>query len=174
MKMINYLHSRVHRALMWLTTRLPVRQIDVDGRPYMQRYHLAKVGPLELRLHRFISGDGEQWHDHPFSAACLILCGSYVEERVTASVLDMFKVCEKKYCPFTVNVLSSNWWGSRGTIHRIASAKPNTWSLNVTWRTGSLWGFYRHYEAFGMTYKRAPESNLAWYRTAGNRASLGV
>lgn len=160
--------TRTHRALMRLTRFLPMREIRINEEAYLERYHVLKLGRLEIRLHRFVSGDGERHlHDHPFAAACLILAGGYVEERTTS----LGQVVQLAYRAGDWNFIRSNR-GLDGTVHRIARTDPNTWTLNITWRTGTLWGFHEQTQRVGWRYEKAPESDVRWYRSAGKRQEV--
>ncbi|MGC1549862.1 MAG: hypothetical protein WA777_15175 [Rhodanobacter sp.] len=64
-----------------------------DGRPYMERYWLFRIGqsrqypdedsetcPLfSIRVHRIVSSDDRTFHDHPWNYTTLILRGGYTE-----------------------------------------------------------------------------------------------
>lgn len=89
------------RLLRWLAARLPKRPIQVNGRPYLDRYYLA--GPLSEQtaglwpaddqprerlgwmrrtwyLHRFHTPDAARdLHDHPWDGRGRILAGGYME-----------------------------------------------------------------------------------------------
>ncbi len=72
----------IRRALYRLTAGLRCRLISRDGRPYLERYYLGRLGPVTAYLHRFVGRDGdEETHDHPWRAISLVLAGSYREER---------------------------------------------------------------------------------------------
>jgi len=55
----------------------------VDNEPYLERYYLflkdRKTFPFNIFLHKFLKGDPDDVHDHPWSYATLILKGGYYE-----------------------------------------------------------------------------------------------
>lgn len=69
------------RFLMWLTARLPIRIIEHEGRPFLERYTLGRLPGLQLYIHRFIGDDPDGLHDHPWRfGLSVILAGWDVEE----------------------------------------------------------------------------------------------
>ena len=54
-----------------------------DNEPYLERYYLflkdRKTFPFNVFLHKFLKGDPEDLHDHPWGYATLILRGGYWE-----------------------------------------------------------------------------------------------
>jgi hypothetical protein len=54
-----------------------------DQEPYLERYYLLfntrKHFPFNLFLHKFLKGDPDDVHDHPWPYATLILKGGYYE-----------------------------------------------------------------------------------------------
>jgi len=55
----------------------------LDNEPYLERYYLflkdRKHFPFNIFLHRFLKGDPDDLHDHPWPYATLILKGGYWE-----------------------------------------------------------------------------------------------
>lgn len=55
----------------------------VDNEPYLERYYLflkdRKKFPFNIFLHKFLKGDPDDVHDHPWPYATLILKGGYWE-----------------------------------------------------------------------------------------------
>ena len=55
----------------------------VDNEPYLERYYLflkeRKTFPFNIFLHKFLKGDPDDVHDHPWPYATLILKGGYYE-----------------------------------------------------------------------------------------------
>lgn len=69
------------RYLMWLTARLPIRIIDHEGKPFLERYTLGRACGLQFYVHRFIANDPDGLHDHPWRfGLSVILSGRYWEE----------------------------------------------------------------------------------------------
>jgi hypothetical protein len=54
-----------------------------DNEPYLERYYLflrdRSWFPFNVFLHKFLKGDPDDVHDHPWSYATLILKGGYYE-----------------------------------------------------------------------------------------------
>lgn len=55
----------------------------VNDEPYLERYYLflkdRKYFPFNIFLHKFLKGDPDDLHDHPWPYATLILKGGYWE-----------------------------------------------------------------------------------------------
>ena len=55
----------------------------IDNEPYLERYYLflkdRKTFPFNIFLHKFLKGDPDDLHDHPWPYATLILKGGYWE-----------------------------------------------------------------------------------------------
>lgn len=126
----------MNKLLYFLTNWLRVYVIHVGDRPYLERYHLGEAFGLTFYLHRFVREDGERWiHDHPWPwALAIVLCGGYTEERwrYLCPVAGLV-TCERKV----------RWWNllRASTFHRIASIKPNTWTLLIRPGRSKDWGF---------------------------------
>lgn len=141
------------RALLarW-ANRLRVRTIDIEGRPYLRRYLVARFLRCELYLHEFLTADGERHlHDHPWAwSASLILAGGYVEEALTH--VDGYAGPVTHYR--THNAPGVNLVG-RG-FHRIAHMRGQTWTLFATGPRRKMWGFLEFDEARAATVYRQP------------------
>lgn len=169
------------RWLLGLLCRLlPERVIErEDGKVYLRRYYLLgnpevleKYFPPGSRprwwqrpfagwkktayLHRFESSDiDEELHDHPWSAASLILAGGYLEERLvprsgSGSFVDRFP-----RRPGAVVRLEP------GTYHKVLLFEDDCWSLIVVGERSKSWGFWN---------PRTSEY-LPWKEHAARRAS---
>ncbi len=69
-----------------LLDRLGRKRIVMDRQcdePYLERYYLflkdRKTFPFNIFLHKFLKGDPDDVHDHPWPYATLILKGGYYE-----------------------------------------------------------------------------------------------
>lgn len=128
----------IARALFSIAGHLPVRCIDIDGRPYLERYYVGSFGGITAYLHRFISSDDERnVHDHPWDwSAALILTGGYLEERVRALCTSYGWLSDfRRIFPFRVNVIRG------GDFHRITAPRPETWTLFMHGQKTKGWGF---------------------------------
>ncbi|WP_295802162.1 hypothetical protein [uncultured Microbulbifer sp.] len=117
----------MNKLLYWLTGRLPVRFINLDSGPYLERYYLGQLFGITFYLHRFVSSDSERHlHNHPWGwGGSLILCGSYEEERA----LDLCPAAGPAGC--LTERVRRRWYNqvNGNTIHRIHDAAPGTWTL---------------------------------------------
>lgn len=156
----------LNRLLYRFSGRLPVRFIDIDGAPYLERYYVGSVCGITAYLHRFVSGDDErQVHDHPWGwAAAIVLAGGYVEERLTALCPDYGWLSTwRRMFPCRINVIRAR------DFHRVTSPKPGTWTLFITGPRVKSWGFYtRLREARSVAYYQPFDTtgSTTWHLTA--------
>jgi hypothetical protein len=137
-----------HEKLMVFTKYMPMKQINIDGKPYLQRYYVGTFmdGP-DLWLHRILTGDGERHlHSHPFNFSTSMLAGAYTEEYlkpdgekdfncVSATKSDIYtsifsQIYMKKSYAF-VWQLPSHRDISVFDWHRIADAMCDTWTACI-------------------------------------------
>lgn len=119
----------VNRILHRLTSRLPLRVIKENDRPYLERYYVTTVAGVRLYAHRFVGSDPDRGlHDHPWSwAGSLVVSGRYIEQLETGE-------------------RSVRWfnWLSGQTYHRVV-LPPGTaevWTLFFhRARNTKRWGF---------------------------------
>jgi len=112
----------IRSFLFWFTADKKCRLINRNpNEPYLERYYLGTVRGVTFYLHRFVNKDADkETHDHPWSwAASVVLCGSYVEEIVTALCPDRGPVVKER-------IVSFFNWISATRFHRISTAKPET------------------------------------------------
>jgi hypothetical protein len=111
----------------WMGVPGVVRDIhnQTTGELYLRRVYF---GP-RLYLHKIAQADADRHlHNHPWSWAwSLILWGAYLEER--PNTLRYLR-------PGATNLLRA------GDYHRIRTVRPNTWTLFVTGKRASSWGFW--------------------------------
>lgn len=159
----------VRKILYRITHNLPCRLIDVSGRPYLERYampaclrQLFKRFGVAVYLHRFVSGDSERnVHDHPWPwAVSLVLCGSYVEERVTALCVDDGWQAKEHHVRW-INVLRSL------DFHMITAPESETWTLFIHGPRVKSWGFLHQMES-AVVYHQPydAKSAVGWENTA--------
>lgn len=134
----------IRKLLYKLTASLPCRIIDIDGKPYLERYGMPEALRKALKqwfgitiyLHRFVSGDSERHvHDHPWNRSiALVLAGTYIEERVTG--FDP----ETGWQSIQRNI---RWFNKINGLdfHRIVKPKPQTWTLFIHTKRIKGWGF---------------------------------
>jgi len=131
----------------WVMEQSGRKRIILDRQnkdPYLVRYYLlfrnrAYSFPFNVFIHRFIKGDDDHVHDHPWGYFTYILAGGY-HETVWSS--DSRKG-EDKHCTH---------WRAPGFyqkvsphhIHKITldSNAPPCWTLFIPFRRSRDWGFY--------------------------------
>jgi hypothetical protein len=117
------------RFLLWLSARLPAREIKHQGQPYMERYYVATLfGYWRVYIHRFVGSDPDGLHSHPWRwGATVILAGWYLEQR-----------------RFGHRVV--RWGGivNGDTFHRVIKPEgADVWTLFVHSPRVMNWGFLR-------------------------------
>jgi len=110
-------------TLLEITKHLPMRSIDKNDGPYLERYYVGQDRRGEQTwLHRFLSADEDQFlHSHPWFADSTIICGGYTEEsaridRLKRKVTERFSVGNK-------NIINPC------TLHRIIRVDKYTWTV---------------------------------------------
>lgn len=154
--------------LKWLTARMPAKGIDLHGKHYIERYHVLTLGKLTLLLHRYFSADGDRHqHDHPHRWSLGIpLIGGYTEERLQALCPNRGAITKLVHIrPWRWNYISWN------RFHRIASVRPGSWTLFITYNRRKFWGELRPDERkpSQLTYRPVPDTSptpRSWYKTA--------
>ena len=130
--------------LLKLLDRLGRKRIITDrlnNEPYLERYYLflkeRERFPFNVFLHKFLKGDPDDVHDHPWPYATLILKGGYYEW------IPVFNSIGEK-----INEIR-HWRGpghfrtcSAGSYHRIELAPGVTaWTLFMPGPHTREWGF---------------------------------
>jgi hypothetical protein len=112
----------------------------VHNEPYLERYYLflteRKRFPFNVFLHKFLKGDPDDVHDHPWPYATLILKGGYYE--YTPNFENDQMVGETKHWrgPGHFRICSSN------SYHRIELDPGITaWTLFMPGPQNRDWGF---------------------------------
>ena len=169
------------RLLMWLTRRLPARAIRLDGRRYIERYHLGVVAGVTMYLHRYLGADADRHlHHHPWQWSLGIpLVGGYTEERLV-------RLCPRTGLRTRLRRVG-HWWPNlitARTFHRVAAIEPGTWTLFVHAPRHASWGFLELVppdeggSGTGVLYRPAygsldtTERLSDWQRTAPTGADL--
>lgn len=151
----------LHNRLMRMTAGKPMRIIEINGEPYLERYYMGRLFGRQIWLHRFLRNDGERHvHCHPWSALSIILTGEYWEE-VPGHNEDLSL---PDYLHRPAPCLN---WIPAEKRHRIASVNPDTWSLMIVGkRTGRGWFFY-HPDG---SVTPGVSGSADWHKTALTRA----
>jgi hypothetical protein len=151
----------MRRLLFWLAGYLPLRLISDDGRPYLERYFVARVLGLQIYVHRFVGSDPVRGlHDHPWRwALSLVLAGHYQEE--TRQGIRRVR---------WVNTLVGD------SFHRVIlpRGQRDVWTLFIHRAgTAKTWGFLRpvHGEPARATYEVYTQSPAAgwWHHVPRGR-----
>lgn len=119
----------MRRLLMWLSDRLPAREIKHQGERYLERYYVATLfGYWRVYLHRFVGSDPDGLHSHPWRwGLTVILAGWYLEQR-----------------RFGHRVV--RWFGlvNGDTFHRVIKPEgADVWTLFIHSPRVMNWGFLR-------------------------------
>jgi hypothetical protein len=130
--------------LLKLLERLGRKRIIYDrinDEPYLERYYLflkeRERFPFNIFLHKFLKGDPDDVHDHPWPYATLILKGGYYEWTPTFDS-NGAKVSETRHWrgPGHFRICSSN------SYHRIELKDHVTaWTLFMPGSHRRDWGF---------------------------------
>jgi hypothetical protein len=137
--------------LLEITKSMPMRQIDVKGKPYLQRYFAGTTtDDYDIFIHRFLSADGdEHLHSHPRESYSFVMIGEYSENingvnRVRpgrgwltkTQLLDMLSNQPSGAHDLLFRLRGSGFVYCAEPLtpfdyHRIVSVEPETWSLFV-------------------------------------------
>lgn len=151
----------LHKKLMHFTRNKPMRLIEINGDPYLERYHIASMFGFKIWLHRFIRNDSERHlHNHPWHALSVILTGGYREIVALDGYRNMDIIDHN--AP-SINVIKAS------KTHRILQVEPNTWTLILRApRLTDFWFFVDEDNKF-TPVKSADDD---WHKTAGNREQV--
>lgn len=132
----------MNEQLLALTASMPCKQIDIGGKPYLQRYYAGTTADHhDTWIHRFLSCDGDRHlHNHPFEARSLVLRGGYLEDMPNGQFHRMREpwMSERwlkgalKHLPDSTSRCFED--GRRISVfdwHRIVSVEPETWTLFI-------------------------------------------
>lgn len=156
----------LERLLFRYSGRLPCRLIQIEDRPYLERYYIGKYFGWTFYLHRFVSGDAERnVHDHPWRLSLsFILRGQYEEERLRWLCPDSGWVSyTRQCCWYKPNLIRGD------TFHRITAPKPETWTLFIHGKRVKGWGFLsRPSDGNGTLYQQPYDMEVTrnWHQHA--------
>lgn len=125
--------------MLKLTANMPMKQIDVNGKPYMQRYFAGTTADdYDIFIHRFLSADGEEHlHSHPRDSYSLVITGGYNEEtgcEVGSVWLPPKVFVLQDVLTFPIMISAVDFFGRHISVfdwHRITSVEPETWSMFI-------------------------------------------
>lgn len=141
----------MRRFLLWLTARLPVREIRHQGQLYLERYHVCTLfGYWRVYLHHFVSPDPDGLHSHPWKwGLSIVLAGWYLEQRRFGHRVVRW-----------INIVNGD------TFHRvIVPDQATTWSLFIHSPRVMNWGFLRKHR--GMFWAGPPKAYV-FYEEVGD------
>jgi len=168
----------IHPKLLYsLCRHLPCHKIEVDGRPYIERFFLFNIFGIEVVIHRILSPDpeGRTVHNHPWMwAKSLIMWGKYNEDRIDG--LTNYQDLTPIEAKFILRRHSVSQTVDRfnflhaGTFHRIYYIDyEEVWTLFWHPKWSRVWGFLTE-----AGFERASEDRIdkdkrpmeQWWKTA--------
>lgn len=150
----------MRRLLALIADRLPARNINHEGKPYLVRYHVGTVLGWRIYLHHFVGPDPEGLHLHPWRwGFSIILAGFYREER--------------RWCAGE-KARDVRWFAvvNADTLHRVVVPDGrDCWSLFFHSARVCNWGFLRANVArTRFAYREVgedkPTAHSDWWRSA--------
>lgn len=135
-----------------------------DGRPYMERFWLLRIGKSRLnengesypwfgiRIHHIQSSDERVFHDHPWNFITLILRGGYTEKRPVGS---------DRHTAGSIRFMRATQWH-----FLLLGPGADAWTCFITFRKRQSWGFlvdgkkvpWREYLAQRAAARKAAQS----------------
>ena len=148
----------IRKILQRITRNRPMKSIDLNGMPYLERYYMFGLFGYQVWLHRFLTADSERHlHSHPWTALSIVLAGRYVE-----SYRDKHGRLKSR-CR---TAFGKHLKISPGHIHRIMYAEPGTWTLMIVGRKREPAWFFLDAHGNRVEMKTSPAE---WWRNAGVR-----
>jgi hypothetical protein len=176
-----------HEKMMVRTKDMPMKQINIEGNPYLQRYYAGTfVDGADLWLHRILTSDGERHlHSHPFNFSTSMIVGAYTEEYIDAAGNKDFRVIIAQQSHIYSSIFSEierqksfkflwklpnsrpitvfNW-------HRIAVAEPDTWTACIVEPERLPFWFFKNDEQEFEAVKSSPRE---WWHDYKKRPEKG-
>jgi len=169
-----------NNAMMNLTQNLSMKQININGKPYLQRYFAGETQLGDVWIHRFLSQDTEpHLHNHGFEFITYPLRGGYTEQYMvndeiktrksirTDDAQDVaWRVSNPEYFQFATgrHVSVFDW-------HRIVEVEEHTWTgLLVYKKRLPLW-FFKDEEG---RLKHETSSPIDWWKNYKVRPDSGI
>lgn len=115
-----------------------MKQIEVNGHPYLQRYFVGEDDRGQCWLHRFLRADSERHvHTHPWHGTSMILCGRYTEQLRPVGAPNTGERDRIRYLSAgDTNEIFPE------TMHRIIDVEPDTWTvLHIRAGRRDTWSF---------------------------------
>lgn len=189
-----------NQYLLDITADLPMKQIDVDDQPYLQRYYAGQLtrgfsAGHDIWLHRFMSEDADRHlHNHPFNARSYVLLGGYTETvlrdpKSKQSMIDMLRrqgsinryMLHNLIREPDLHMLWESFEDDRSYAealridpfrwHRISHVEPATWTLMIVDpRRLPFW----YFAETGGRISTILASPRDWWRDCGTRKTEGL
>lgn len=144
-----------HRLLLWITARLPAREIRGEhGDPYLERYYVFSLRGWNVYIHRFLASDPDRGlHDHPWeNSISLVLSGGYRELRTYS-----YRILRPGY----LNRIRGH------DFHRILlDPGREAWTLFLHGPRTKGWGFQRNGEYTPFAEHKDDYPAARWWETA--------
>jgi hypothetical protein len=175
--------------LMYMTQNMPMKQIDVNGQGYLQRYFAGTLDDSDIWLHRFLSCDGDRHlHNHPWRGISLVLHGGYTEEFragdehqisertrnatdmpfwVIQSLINLDLHCLNHYKRRIPGNIGAGVEITPFTWHRIASVQPDTWTLMIVAKSRLPFWYFKDDAGELEVMKASPRD---WHKDCKTRA----
>jgi hypothetical protein len=145
--MTNFIQKFLLKTWISMMDHLGRRRIIMDregDEPYLERYYLFLPDrdenfPFNIFIHKFLKGDSDNLHDHPWGFFTLILSGGYWEHVYTDEAKSKTKRVWR----------APGYWQKVEAehIHRIELKEGNTpcWTLFIPFKRERVWGFWKPY-----------------------------
>jgi hypothetical protein len=169
--------------LIAFTADMPMKQIDIDGTPYLQRYYAGTTNDgHDMWFHRFLNQDADRHlHNHPFEFKTVCLHGGYAEEIKTLFGIKLnflqkrtVAIGHLNFESLRLKIILEGTARGIGSWHRIAKIKPDTWTVLLVNRDNRVpfWFFEEDGEC-----KTMKGSGPEWFlgcKTRAEQAGDGV
>lgn len=112
------------------------------GTPYLERHYLflrdRQTFPFNVFLHKFITGDPDDIHDHPWGFFHIILSGGYWEYITINADSETLDQGIKKVWrqPGYFNIVGPEY------KHKIVLGNERPWTLFIPFKKINMWGFW--------------------------------
>ena len=144
-KMIGFMGNKSFKLWCLMMDKIGRKRVilDRDGKePYLERYYILfldrnKYMPFNIFLHKFIKGDEDELHDHPWSYFTFILAGGYWEH-MFIDMNESIKTVRHWRKPGFFQKVPANH------THRVEidKDKPDCWTLFIPFKQERIWGFW--------------------------------
>lgn len=172
-----------NETMLALTTSMPMRQIDVGGKPYLRRYMAGTTADdYDVFVHQFLSADGDRHlHSHPRDSYSLPIVGGYREEMPQGTYWRRPHAMNAGMVEMLTSAIAQPWMqhfdrmGMKAfcrhiTVfdwHRIAEVELGTWSLFIVGPEILPYWYFRDDAGNLESVKSSPRD---WWKSCGPRS----